>query len=133
MQPSQPPIPSQPGAEVRNITIFAGEVGEKYGFGLSASNIESPGPTLTFKMGDVVNATVDNVGNLPHAWWIADNNATDANVLFNAEVGSGSNPLAPGESESVTFTVDKAGRFYYICPVPGHVELGMWGRIVVQP
>ena len=50
-------------------TIYAGEraLGE-YGFGTTATNITSPGPTLTFKVGDVVNMTVFNVGTMPHNW-----------------------------------------------------------------
>jgi uncharacterized cupredoxin-like copper-binding protein len=133
MQPSQPSTSPPPASTVtKNITIYAGELTSKYGFGLSASTIESPGPTLTFKVGDIVNATVFNVGNLPHAWRITDSNATNANVLFNAEVTSGSSPLTPGASGSTIFTVNKAGNYYYICPVPGHVQLGMWGKIVVN-
>ena len=117
-----------------NITIYAKELQNgKFGWGFSSDNITSPGPILTFKVGDVVNATVFNVGKLPHAWRITDSNATNANVLFNAEVASGSSPLTPGASGSTIFTVNKAGNYYYICPVPGHVQLGMWGKIIVQP
>jgi uncharacterized cupredoxin-like copper-binding protein len=117
-----------------NLTLYAGEVSlSKFGFGLSDSEILSPGPTLTFKMGDVVEMTVHNVGKVPHAWGITDGNVTGANILFNSAVGSSSNPLPPGGSGSSVFELDQAGDFYYICPVPGHAELGMWGRAVVQP
>jgi uncharacterized cupredoxin-like copper-binding protein len=117
-----------------SITLYEGEVSPSlYGFGYSANNLISPGPTLTFKVGDIVNVTVTDVGQLPHNWAIVSTNQTSAPVQFNAQIRSASNPLQHGESGSVVFTVNKAGDFYYICQVPGHVDLGMWGKIAVNP
>lgn len=117
-----------------NITLYEGQVSsDLYGFGYSANSLESPGPTLTFKVGDVMNVTVTDVGQLPHNWAIVSANQTSAPVQFNAQIRSASSPLQQGDSGSVVFTVTKAGDFYYICQVPGHVGLGMWGRVVVNP
>jgi uncharacterized cupredoxin-like copper-binding protein len=117
-----------------NIILYEGAVSSSlYGFGYNANNLVSPGPTLTFKVGDIVNVTVTDVGQLPHNWAIVSTNQTSAPVQFNAQIRSASSPLQHGESGSTVFTVTKAGDYYYICQVPGHVDLGMWGRIVVNP
>ncbi len=34
--------------------------------------------------------------------------------------------------ETITFTAPSPGTYYYICPVPGHAQQGMWGRFVVS-
>ena len=117
-----------------NITLYEGAVSSNlYGFGYSANNLVSPGPTLTFKVGDIVNVTVTDVGQLPHNWAIVSTNQTSAPVQFNAQIRSASSPLQHGETGSVVFTVTKAGDYYYICQVPGHVDLGMWGKVIVNP
>jgi plastocyanin len=116
------------------VSLYEGEVSSNiYGFGYSENNLVSPGPTLTFTVGDVVNLTVTNVGQLPHNWGIVSTNQTSAPVQFSAQIRSGSSPLQHGESGSVVFTVTKAGDYYYICQVSGHVDLGMWGKVVVNP
>lgn len=115
------------------ITLYEGAISSRlYGFGYSATNLISPGPTLTFKVGDTVNVTVTAVGQLPHNWAIVSANETSAPVEFNARISSGSSPLQHGESGSVVFKATKAGDFYYICQVAGHVDLGMW-EVVVNP
>jgi plastocyanin len=117
-----------------NIILYEGAVSSSlYGFGYSANNLVSPGPTLTFKVGDIVNVTVTDVGQLPHNWAIVSTNQTSAPVQFKAQIRSASSPLQHGESGSVVFTVTKAGDYYYICQVPSHVDLGMWGKVIVNP
>ncbi len=134
--PIQPPLVTssgQLGTPTVSITIYASEISStKYGFGLSANNITSPGPTLRFKTTDVVNITLVNAGQFPHAFAITNAPRTGATVLFNAEVASGSDPLSPGQSGSVIFTPNSPSQtYYYICPVSGHAELGMYGSVIV--
>ena len=117
-----------------SMTLYAGDNSAAlYGFGNSATAITSPGPTITFNVGDVVNMTVFNVGTMPHNWALTSSNATSATVLFGAQIDSGSIPIAVNGTASVVFKVTKSGDFYYICQVPGHVQLGMWGNVVVNP
>lgn len=105
------------------ITIYAKE----YAFGLSADSTTSPGPTLTLTSGDTVTVTLTNVGTMAHGWALTDQPQTGANKLFSASI----NQISAGTSDSVTFTVGSPGTYYYICPVPGHVSLGMWGMVQV--
>ncbi len=40
--------------------------------------------------------------------------------------------LAPGQRGGIVWTFDKAGSFAFACLVPGHKEVGMVGKIVVN-
>lgn len=113
-----------------NIDIYCGE----YGYGTSASNIGSPGPSMTLTAGQTVTVTLHNVGTMAHNWAITkDKTDGSTNLAFSgAQVGTGSSPVAAGGTQSVTFTVGSAGNYYYICQVDGHVSLGMWGTVTVQ-
>jgi FtsP/CotA-like multicopper oxidase with cupredoxin domain len=116
------------------ITLYAGEIsGSKYGFGDSPSNLTSPGPTLRFKTSDVVSLTVINVGNMAHAFAIVNAPRTGASVLFNAKVASASSPLQKGQQGTVIFTPNSPStEYYYICPISGHAESGMYGSVIVS-
>jgi uncharacterized cupredoxin-like copper-binding protein len=124
---------NQPATKGTPLTLYAGEVSSAaYGFGNSASSIISnPGPTITLTQGTTYTMTVTNSGTMPHAWEITNAEPTGS-VMFGAQIAPTSY-LAPGASGSVTFTPNQAGNFFYICPVPGHATLGMWGNIVVNP
>ena len=118
-----------------SVTLYEGEVSAtQYGFGNTSTTVTSPGPTLNFKVGDVVNMTVYNISTLglPHNWALTTtNNYANATVMFDAQIASGTNPLQPGTHGSVVFSVTQAGNFYYICQVPGHTDVGMWGRVII--
>ena len=130
-----PPPPSGNGGgnvNTQNITLFGGEVSASvYGWGLTKSTLKSPGPTLNLTVGTPVHISMTVVGSIPHAFAIYSTNSVSSSVLFNSEIGTASNPLISGETKSVTFTPTEAGTFYYICPVPGHSDLGMWGEVKV--
>ncbi len=116
------------------ITLYAGEASPAiYGFGNSSNSIVSPGPTLTFKVGDIVKITVINSGQMPHNWVILSEKHIGAELLFEAEVGTEEVPILAGQGGSEIFTVTQAGTFYYLCEIPGHLDLGMWGTVVVNP
>ena len=130
----QPPLTSNSNSNKTptvNIVLYEGEIAPtKYGFGNSSNLLSSPGPTIRFNMSDVVNITVINVGSMPHAFEITNAPKTGSIMLFNAEIGA-SSYLEPGQKGTVIFTPNNAGSFYYICPVPGHAELGMYGSVVI--
>ena len=120
----------KPGASGTPLTMYTGEISTaSYGFGNTAATITSPGPTITLKEGTSYTMTVTNSGTMPHAWEITRDKTTST-VLFGAQIDPTSY-IAPGSSGSVTFTPTEVGTFYYICPVPGHVALGMWGTVTV--
>jgi plastocyanin len=127
---TSPSTSSTPGSTT--MTIYSGEVSSStYGFGSSASSITSPGPSLTFKVGTTYTITLHNSGTMGHNWAIVDTKSSTGTVMFSAQIGTSSNPVAAGASQSVTFTPTQAGNYYYICQVDAHVSLGMWGTVTV--
>ncbi len=133
LQPPLAPSSNTNKTPTVNITLYEGEISAtKYGFGNSSTTLTSPGPTLRFNISDVVKITVINVGTMPHAFAITNAPRSGATVQFNAEIGAGSY-LQPGQQGTVIFTPNNAGSsFFYICPVPGHAELGMYGSVVIS-
>jgi len=124
--------PSTPASTPIAMTIYAGEVNSTtYGFGNSTSSLTSPGPALTFKEGQPYSMTVYNVGTMLHSWALSTTPNLSGQILFNSEINPGTY-ISPGQSASVTFTPTETGSFYYICPVPGHTALGMWGTATVS-
>ena len=127
---SSPPIPT-PNVSV---TLYAGEISSTlYGFGNSSTLVTSPGPALTFKVGDVVNMTLVDIGKMSHDWALVNANQTSASVLFHAQIASSTSPLETNQTGSVIFTASKSGNYFYICQIPGHVQSGMWGRVIINP
>jgi nitrosocyanin len=75
--------------------------------------------TLTVNKGDTVNVTFTNNGKYPHNFTISELNVMGKTVMA-------------GQSDTVTFTADKAGTFQFFCSVPTHKDRGMVGTITVQ-
>jgi plastocyanin len=111
-----------------NMTLYGGTNGVKYGFSFD-TRIDSPGPTLTFKVGDVVNMTFINTDpQYPHNWAIVDSRQRTVTALFNSQTVD----VPSGGNVSVVFRVPYAGNFYYGC-LNGDIAYGMWGNVVVNP
>lgn len=118
--------------QANTIILYGGEISaSEFGFGLSSDNITSPGPVLELTMGQLTNITFINSGEFPHAFSLTDAPEENAQVLFSATVGSSSVPVVSGGKGSVVFTPDMAGEYHYICPIPGHVQAGMWGNVTI--
>jgi plastocyanin len=77
-------------------------------------------PTLTAKVGQTVNVTLDNQGVLDHNF-----------VIQELAVSLG--PVPGGQTHSGSFTPSAAGTYTYYCDVPGHREAGMEGTLTVNP
>ena len=119
---------------VTQLTMYAGEVSSSaYGFGNSASSITSPGPTLTLVDGTTYNMTVYNVSNMGmlHSWEITTSETASTSPLWETGIDL-TNYIPVGSSGSVEFTPTQTGNFYYVCTFPGHIALGMYGKVVVQ-
>lgn len=130
-----PPAYQEPAAEQVvdvEFRIVGGEMGNTFGYGLEGQEISSPGPTLRVKVGDVVRITFTNMGRMPHTLALTTALMYDAPVVFGAAIGSSTQPVQPGVTASVTFTASSAGEYYYLCQVPGHPQLGMYGTFIVE-
>lgn len=84
---------------------------------------------ITVKVGDVVQITLVNRGEIVHDFNIAlgDGEHHHEGMEHQAE----SMVLKPGETQSLTFVAEMAGEYTYHCGIPGHTELGMLGSFII--
>ena len=119
--------------EAVTIVVIGGEVGAvEYGYGFEGGVLASPGPDIRVRVGVPVTIVFKNVGNLPHTLAITEEKRFDAEPLWGVQLGTPTRPVGPGEESMITFTPNKAGEYYYVCQVPGHIELGMWGKLIAE-
>ena len=76
-------------------------------------------PELRVQRGDVLRIIVTNTGEDYHTFTID-------------ELGVSTPVLNPGESETLEFTVVQPGVYLYFDAFPGHRELGMVGKFIVE-
>ncbi len=113
------------------LTLYVGEISStSYGFGQTATTLTSdPGPTITLIAGQTYTMTVQNVGTMQHSWAIVDAKNSSANVLWNSATPG----INAGSNAQITFKAGPDGSYFYICQIPGHVALGLWGTVTVNP
>ncbi len=88
-------------------------------------------PDIRAEVGDLLIFDVVNDGKSFHAFGVTSDEEGFAGTFPRSEIGSGSNPLKPGEGGESRFIPPEEGVYYYICTVPGHREQGMVGKIIV--
>lgn len=113
--------------------INGGEFDSFFGFGSPGKKVDSPGPEMRVKQGEIVKIAFSNVGQIPHSFRVVKEKKWDAPAVFGAAIGDATRPISPSQSGTTTFKADKGGSYFYICTVPGHVERGMFGSLVVAP
>jgi rusticyanin len=113
----------------------------------------APGaPDMTFSVAGISNPAiivprgarvtvrfVNNDSNEAHGWLITDNQppfgfgepATPA--IAGASAGVIGNPTSAGDgANTISFTAGSTGNYQYICPMPGHAQMGMHGAFIVR-
>ena len=86
---------------------------------LEALDIEWSETALSAQAGQPITVVVENKGVLDHNFVIEE---------LGIEVH-----LQPGDKEEVTFVVDEAGTYQYLCTIPGHLDAGMLGTLTIEP
>jgi hypothetical protein len=89
-------------------------------------------PDMTFRIAGLVNPTVVVPRNAqaqpPFAFRPAAQPAFDG--AWTRVIGD---PTAAGQGGDVTrFSADTPGTYAYLCPMPGHAQMGMYGTFIVQ-
>jgi rusticyanin len=113
----------------------------------------APGkPDMTFVVGGLVNPTIivptgarimvkfiNNDTDEAHGWLVTANKPPfefgqpDSPAIAGAYVGIVGDPTAAGDgANTISFTASGAGSYDYICPMPGHAQMGMNGSFVVR-
>jgi uncharacterized cupredoxin-like copper-binding protein len=90
--------------------------------------------TFTVPAGKEINLTAVNAGAVEHEFVIFKLGKT-AGDKFDDEDKENiywEVKTLPGESKSVTFTSPaEVGEYYLVCGIPGHLEAGMTGKLIV--
>jgi len=84
---------------------------------LHAQDIKFDQNVLTAKVNQPVNLTYINEGTIDHA--------------FKIEGLVEEYKVKPGETHIFTFMPKKAGKFKFVCAMPGHAEAGMVGTLTI--
>jgi uncharacterized cupredoxin-like copper-binding protein len=94
---------------------------------------------IEIRQGDVVKFTIRNHGRLPHEMVIGTERelkrhaAEMAKMPAMGHVEPGAVRVEPGAAGELVWNFNRPGSFHFACLVPGHLEAGMAGVIVVAP
>ena len=105
------------------------------GYALEGEDIVSPGPTIKEHVGEPVTITFKNVDDYlpePHNFVIVAEKDWPEAVIADPLWGAKTEPLRFGEQQTITFTPDTPGSYFYICSVSDHLYHEMWGRFIVE-
>ena len=94
---------------------------------------EGSNPTIHVNVGDKIIFNVVNDGRSFHSFGVTKDAEGYGGIIAGSEIASPNNPLKSGEGGTSEFVAGEEGTYYYICTVPGHRELGMFGEIIVAP
>ncbi len=133
------------GGEPTEFVVIGGttipeEGRRKPGFALEGEDITSPGPAITVRVSEPVTITFKNMDDFPafrepHDFVIVaemDNLALLSKPLVDPLWGAETEWLPFGEQQSITFTPDTPGSYFYVCTNSDHVSRGMWGSFIVE-
>jgi plastocyanin len=103
-----------------NITLYGSAIN---GWGSSAANITSPGPTIAIDQYDYLNLTLYSQDGLPHQFYVDYNN--------NGHIDTGEPASTTFSSNTVFgFNATISGTFTYRCSIHPNI---MYGTLIVQP
>lgn len=118
------PVDTEPEAAVEadvSFTLKTATEGSQYLFIGVGGDIDGVvNPDLTANVGDTVVITLVNDDGRRHDIVIDEFNA--ATPIFGQR----------GQEETITFTVDQVGTFFYYCSVGSHRRAGMEGQLIVS-
>ena len=109
------------------------------------------GPDMTFRIGGLVNPTlvlpqgatvqvefVNADTDEAHGWEVTSDGppfefGLGPPVITGALASPLGDPTSAGDAaETITFSGGKAASYQYACPMPGHAQMGMHGKIIIR-
>jgi uncharacterized cupredoxin-like copper-binding protein len=111
-------IPAMAHPAVKKATTVT-VIGKEFSFALSPKSVKHG--TVIFKF--------ENKGVLPHDLKFCTSNK--GTITPNACAGKSTPQIAGGKTVNLTITFPKAGKYEYLCTVPGHAQNGMKGVLKV--
>ncbi|MFQ5998329.1 MAG: cupredoxin domain-containing protein [Candidatus Bathyarchaeia archaeon] len=118
--PTRSPSPTPTPAPVRSFIFTVQDQSSPWAFVFDGED----NPTINVNVGDIVEITLNNDGQIVHNWTLDADSPSPYDVTT-ADVFA-------GESDTISFVADKPGTFNYYCAIPGHRDLGMVGELIVS-
>lgn len=112
-QEAAPTGETTPGAD------DAVSAGAEKSFDIEASSFKFSSTTITVNEGDKVTINLTTKNGM-HDWVVDEFEGARTKVL------------SAGATDSITFTVDKAGTYEFYCSVGNHRQMGMVGKLIVK-
>lgn len=128
----------------RQVTLVAlGAPGNRPGMYWQIDGINGPdGPTVSVPAGSTITVDfADGDPGHPHGFELTTAAPPYSRMAMMAgpiaAPGAFIMPVPPPQgtlwyAATVTFRAPVPGTYYYLCPVPGHAQQGMWGKLVVR-
>jgi uncharacterized cupredoxin-like copper-binding protein len=113
-------IPAIAGATTKGTTVNV-SIGAAKEFSFTVSPKSVKHGSVTFK--------IANKGNLPHDFKVCSANTGGTAT---ACAGKVTPMINPGTTATLTVNLTKAGKYEYLCTVPGHAAAGMKGLVTVS-
>lgn len=96
--------------------------------------------TISVKQGETIRFFIKNNGKLPHEFVLGTTSELKEHAGMMQQMQGmqmkhsmpNMIPLAPSQKSAVLWKFDKAGTVSFACLVPGHMEAGMLGEVVVK-
>ncbi|MBI1800925.1 MAG: cupredoxin domain-containing protein [Chloroflexi bacterium] len=93
-------------------------------FKVTATDFKFEPADLTLKAGQKIKLTMTNKGAIDHTWLLKDASGKELSQTLTVK---------NGETKSLEFAAPATpGTYTLLCDVPGHKELGMVGKVIVQ-
>lgn len=119
-------VPADASRATRTIEIAAGD------------DMRFQPSSIQVRRGETVRFVLHNTGKLAHEWVLGSGESLEAHAKAMREQPAmahdepGTVQVAPGATATLAWTFDRTGRFGFACLLPGHLEAGMKGAIVVR-
>ncbi len=113
------------------LTLDGGYGTENGGFNFNGASAGAM--VVTIPQGWTLDVAFTNDGSLNHSAAITASPTSSTPVVASAETPGPTLGTAPGGKASFTFKAATVGNFVIGCLVPGHLQLGMWAKLVVAP
>ncbi|MFB6291069.1 MAG: PQQ-dependent sugar dehydrogenase [Candidatus Bipolaricaulia bacterium] len=111
---------SSPSTEGTSPTVKEDEMNEEVTIAIEGGEWYFEPETITVQKGQKVTLEFKNTGSYSHNLKIGEFDVMSTTISGN------------GKTTSITFTVDKVGKFPFWCAIPGHRSRGMEGTLIVE-
>ncbi|MHB1842936.1 MAG: cytochrome b N-terminal domain-containing protein [Sulfobacillus sp.] len=122
---------SNAATKTATLTLLGGYGTNNGGFNFNGA--ASGAMVVTIPQGWTLDVAFTNDGSLNHSAAITASPTSSSPLSAADQTPNPVLGVSPGGKASFTFKATTAGNFVIACLVPGHIQLGMWDKLVVAP